>query len=57
MPEGQHRDGPVVFDEHDAREHRAVGADELDAGRGSGRLAKPVDRLFGGGAEVFQTAP
>jgi hypothetical protein len=57
MPECQHRDGPVSIDEQDARECGAVGADELDAGRRFGRLAEPVERFFGGRAEVAETAP
>ncbi|UQA57441.1 hypothetical protein [Polyangium aurulentum] len=57
MPEGQHRDGLVAIDEHNAREHGAVGADELDAGRRFGRFAEPIERFFGRGAAVFQTAP
>jgi hypothetical protein len=57
MPEGQHRDGPVSIDEQDARERGAVGADELDAGRRFGCFAEPIERFFGRGAEVLQTAP
>ncbi|UQA57112.1 hypothetical protein [Polyangium aurulentum] len=56
MPEGQHRDGPVSIDEHDAGEGGAVGADELDAVRRFGRLAEPVERFVGYGPDVLEAA-